>query len=55
VRDRRIEPALYLTCSAISSSDFPLTHAGEAVRGVLVDFIKEHLHKTNAPGAEWVG
>jgi LysR family transcriptional regulator, nitrogen assimilation regulatory protein len=50
-----IEPALYLTCSVISSSDFPLTHAGEAVRGVLADFIKEHLQKTNAPGAEWVG
>jgi len=50
-----IEPAMYLTCSVISSSDFPLTHAGEAVRGVLINFIKDYLHKTKAPGAEWVG
>ena len=27
-----IEPPIFLTCSLVSSSDFPLTHAGEAVK-----------------------
>src|SRR5262245_20922095 len=50
-----IEPALHLTCSVIWSSDFPLTHAGEAVRNVLIQFIKDHMNKISAPGVDWIG
>lgn len=50
-----IEPPLFLTGSIISSSDFPLTHAGEAVRDVLVRFIERHMHESQAPGVEWIG
>ncbi len=49
-----IEPALYLTCSVISSSDFTLTNAGEAVRSGLISFVNDFLHRTKAPGAEWL-
>src|SRR4029079_18550556 len=34
-----VEPALFLTCSVISSSDFPLTYAGEAVREILTELL----------------
>jgi len=50
-----VEPPLFLTASVISSGDFPLTHAGEAVRNVLSKFVETHLHRTQAPGAEWIG
>jgi LysR family transcriptional regulator, nitrogen assimilation regulatory protein len=50
-----VEPPLFLTASIISSGDFPLTHAGEAVRGVLIKFVESHLRQTRAPGAEWIG
>jgi LysR family nitrogen assimilation transcriptional regulator len=50
-----IEPPLHLTCSIISSSDFPLSHAGEAVRDVLEEFVKQHLSQTKRPGVEWIG
>jgi LysR family transcriptional regulator, nitrogen assimilation regulatory protein len=50
-----IEPPLFLTASVISSGDFPLTHAGEAVRNVLTRFIESHLTGAEAPGAEWIG
>jgi LysR family nitrogen assimilation transcriptional regulator len=49
-----IEPPLYLTASIISSSDFPLTSAGEAVRNVLAQFVKRHLHRAQPPGTEWI-
>jgi LysR family transcriptional regulator, nitrogen assimilation regulatory protein len=49
-----IEPPLYLTASIISSSDYPLTRAGEEVRSVLTQFVGDHLHKTPAPGSEWI-
>lgn len=52
---RLIEPPLFLTASIISSGNFPLTQAGEAVRKVLTEFIKEHLRRAKAPGAEWTG
>ena len=48
-----IEPALVLTCSVISSSDFPLSHAGEAVRKLLTEFIEIELRKEGLLGAEW--
>jgi LysR family nitrogen assimilation transcriptional regulator len=49
-----IEPPLFLTASIISSGDFPLTYAGEAVCNVLVKFMESHLRGTKAPGAEWI-
>ena len=50
-----IEPPLYLTASIISSSDFPLTHAGEAVRKILADFTMRYLREKKPQGAEWIG
>lgn len=50
-----IEPAMHLTCSIISSSDFPLSHAGEAVRTCLFKFIEERVHRAELPGADWIG
>jgi LysR family transcriptional regulator, nitrogen assimilation regulatory protein len=49
-----IEPPLYLTASIVSSSDFPLTSAGEAVRNILAQFVKRHLHRAQPPGIEWI-
>jgi LysR family nitrogen assimilation transcriptional regulator len=49
-----IEPPLYLTASIISSSDYPLTRAGEEVCRVLAQFIGDHMNKTAKPGAEWI-
>jgi len=50
-----LEPPLYLTASIISSSDYPLTRAGEAVRNMLVRVIAGKLSETATPGAEWIG
>lgn len=50
-----IEPPLYLTGSIISSSDYPLTHAGEAVRDVLARLVHEHLQQAQPLGATWIG
>jgi LysR family nitrogen assimilation transcriptional regulator len=50
-----IKPQFHLTCSVISSSDFPLTHAGEAVCNVLVQFVKDLVDAGAARGAEWIG
>lgn len=50
-----IEPPLFLTASIISSSDFPLTFAGDAVREVMMALTKRHLQNSDVPGAEWVG
>jgi LysR family nitrogen assimilation transcriptional regulator len=49
-----IEPAMFLTCSVIASSDFPLTQAGDAVRRTLVAFMEEFVRQTKAPGVEWI-
>jgi LysR family nitrogen assimilation transcriptional regulator len=49
-----VEPALFLTCSVISSSDFPLTHAGEAVRDILVDLLRVRLRDAGLLGVEWI-
>ena len=54
-KPRLIEPPLFLTCSVISSSDFPLTHAGESVRSKMVEFVRDHVTNAKPPGAEWVG
>jgi LysR family transcriptional regulator, nitrogen assimilation regulatory protein len=50
-----IEPPIWMTCSIISSSDFPLTHAGEAVRDALISFAHERIKDAKRPGAEWIG
>lgn len=49
-----IEPALFLTCSLIASSDFPLTNAAEAVRKVLIRFVEEQIRQSARPGAELI-
>jgi LysR family nitrogen assimilation transcriptional regulator len=49
-----IEPPVYLTCSIISSGNFPLTHAAATVRGLLIGFIETTLHQTKALGVEWI-
>ncbi len=50
-----IEPAMYLTCSIVSSGDFPLTQAGEAVRARVFSFIEEQVRREELPGADWIG
>jgi LysR family nitrogen assimilation transcriptional regulator len=49
-----IEPTFYLTCCLIWSSEHTLTLAAERVKMLLVDFLKEHIHKTKRPGALWL-
>jgi LysR family nitrogen assimilation transcriptional regulator len=49
-----IEPPIHLTCSIVYSADFPLTNAGEAVRGALLTFVKQRVGETDMPGAEWI-
>ena len=49
-----IEPPLFLTASIISSSDFPLTNAGEAVCNLLIQFVGQHSRSTAMPGADWI-
>lgn len=50
-----IEPPICLTCSVISSGDFPLSHAGEAVRSTLIKFVRNLITTTDRPGSEWIG
>src|SRR5262245_2884920 len=49
-----VEPPLFLTCSVISSSDFPLTHAGEKVREMLTEFLRVQLRDAGMLGVEWL-
>jgi LysR family transcriptional regulator, nitrogen assimilation regulatory protein len=49
-----IEPPVYLTCSIISSGNFPLTHAAATVRGLFIRFIETTLRQTKAIGVEWI-
>jgi LysR family nitrogen assimilation transcriptional regulator len=50
-----IEPPLFLTTSIISSGDFPLSYAAEAVRNVLMKFAERHFRASDTPGVEWIG
>jgi len=50
-----IEPAMYLTCSIISSSDLPLTPAGEATRACLLSFFERRVRQPDMPGLDWIG
>lgn len=49
-----IEPPMFLTCSLISSSDFPLTYSGEAVKKVLIHFVEDQITQNTRPGATLV-
>jgi len=49
-----IEPIFYMTCCLLWSNEFPLTLAAESVKKLLVDFLKEHIHRTRRPGAVWL-
>jgi LysR family nitrogen assimilation transcriptional regulator len=49
-----IEPPIHLTCSLVHSADLPLTHAGEAVRDFLLDFIERRVSQADMPGTEWI-
>jgi LysR family transcriptional regulator, nitrogen assimilation regulatory protein len=49
-----IDADLHLTCSIISSSDFPLSRASEAVRVLLMEFIKGELRDGHIVGLEWI-
>jgi LysR family transcriptional regulator, nitrogen assimilation regulatory protein len=49
-----IEPPIYLTCSMISSGNFPLANAAEAVRELFTHFVEKTLLETRAPGVEWI-
>jgi LysR family transcriptional regulator, nitrogen assimilation regulatory protein len=49
-----IEPTFYLTCCLIWSIDIPPTLATERVKKLLIDFLKDHVHKTRRPGASWL-
>jgi LysR family nitrogen assimilation transcriptional regulator len=49
-----IEPHVYLTCSIISSGNFPQTNAAQAVQDLLARFVEIILSQTQAPGVEWI-
>ena len=49
-----IEPPVYLTCSMISSGNFPLADAAETVSELFTQFIETTLTDTRAPGVEWI-
>jgi len=49
-----IEPPVFLTCSIISSGNFPLSNAAGAVRDLLTGFVETTLRQTQAPGVEWI-
>lgn len=49
-----IEPPLFLTASIISSSDYPLTRAAEAVCNLLLQFVGDYTHKAATPGVDWI-
>lgn len=49
-----IEPPMFITCSLVYSSDFPLTYAGEAVKKVLIQFVEDQIRQNSRPGAELI-
>lgn len=49
-----IEPPAYLTCSIITSPDFPLARAGDAIRALLAKFTCDLLRKVEAPGVAFI-
>ena len=49
-----IEPTFYLTCCLIWSSDHSLSLAADGVRELLIEFLRDHIHRTKRPGAVWL-
>ena len=49
-----IEPPVCLTCSMISSGNFPLANAAASVRDLFTKFVESTLRETRAPGVEWI-
>ena len=49
-----IEPTFYLTCCIIWSSDHSLSFAADGVRELLIEFLKDQIHRTKRPGAIWL-
>lgn len=49
-----IEPAFYLTCCIIWSSDHSLSLAADGVRELLIEFLRDHIRRTKRPGAVWL-
>ena len=49
-----IEPPVFLTCSIISSGNFPLTNAAGTVQDLFTRFVEATLHQAQAPGVEWL-
>jgi LysR family transcriptional regulator, nitrogen assimilation regulatory protein len=47
-----VDPPLYMTASVVWSNDFPLTRAGEAVRQLLVSFLKGNVVANPTTGLE---
>ncbi|MFD4841390.1 LysR substrate-binding domain-containing protein [Achromobacter sp. NPDC058515] len=50
-----IEPPVYLTASVLASSEVPLTPPAEAVRGLLSEFVRQHVEEKGLAGAEPIG
>lgn len=50
-----VEPPITMTCSVISSGDFSLSGAGDAVRALVADVIRSFIKTTKRPGASLVG
>lgn len=50
-----IEPAVHLTANLLASSTVTLTHAGEAVRDRLREFMRSYVVEQKPPGAQWIG
>src|ERR1700754_1741397 len=49
-----IEPTFYLTCCLIWSSGHSLSLAADGVRELLIEFLRDHIHRTKRPGAVWL-
>jgi LysR family transcriptional regulator, nitrogen assimilation regulatory protein len=49
-----IEPPIYLTCSIISSGNFPLSNAAATIRDLFTQFVETTLQQARAPGIEWI-
>jgi LysR family transcriptional regulator, nitrogen assimilation regulatory protein len=49
-----VEPPMSFTCSVVYSADLPLTAAGEALRDLLIDYVKRRVSQPDMPGAAWI-
>jgi LysR family nitrogen assimilation transcriptional regulator len=49
-----IEPTFYLTCCVLWSSDHSLSLAADGIKELLIEFLRDHIHRTKRPGAVWL-